>query len=167
MAGRDDLTQDFGRPNPALRLRGPWDPSPPLLRPPAYLCEKSGLARERVDSVVHAWAEEERDNPGALTPSEPQIREALYQPSYLPAVDHVVEAENGTIWLRRFDRVQLETGEQMIEWWVLDAEATPLARALTPVGLDVRLITSDMVWGIERDELDIEYIVRYRLTKDG
>lgn len=125
------------------------------------------LARERIDSVVHAWVEEEPDDPGAFTPSEAQIREALYQPSYLPAVDHLLEADDGTIWLRRFDRVQLETGEQMIEWWVLDSAATPLARALTPVGLDVRLITSDMVWGIERDELDIEYIVRCRLTKDG
>ena len=125
------------------------------------------LARERVDSVVRAWVEEERDNPGEFTPSEAQIRGALYQPSYLPAVDHLLGAENGTIWLRRFDPVELETGEQMNEWWVLDAEGAPLARGRTPVGLDVRLITHDTVWGIERDELDIEYIVRHRLMKDG
>jgi len=63
--------------------------------------------------------------------------------------------------------VELETGEEVFEWWVLDGEGAPLARARTPVGLDVRLITDDMVWGLERDELDVEYIVRRRLMKDG
>lgn len=55
----------------------------------------------------------------------------------------------------------------MIEWWVLDGEGAPLAQARTPVGLVVRLIADDMVWGLERDELGVEYIVRHRLMKDG
>ena len=117
------------------------------------------LTDERFDSAVRAAAGPRAD--------EAQIREETYRPSYLPAVSHVIGAEDGTIWLRRFDPVELETGEQMNEWWVLDAEGAPLARARTPVGLDVRLITDDMLWGLERDELDIEYIVRHRLMKDG
>ena len=96
------------------------------------------LADERFDSVVQAWA-------GPST-SEAQIGEALYRPPYLPAVSHVIGAEDGTIWLQRFDPVELETGERMNEWWVLDAGGAPLARARAPVGLDVRLITHDMVW---------------------
>ena len=117
------------------------------------------LTDERFDSAVRAAA-----GPSA---SEAQIREALYRPPYLPAVSHLIGAEDGTIWLRRFDPVELETGEQVFEWWVLDGEGAPLAWARTPVGLDVRLITDDVVWGIERDELDIEYIVRHRVMKDG
>ena len=85
----------------------------------------------------------------------------------MPAVSHLIGAEDGTIWLRRFDPVELETGEQVFDWWVLDGEGAPLALARTPVGLDVRLITDGMVWGLERDELDIEYIVRHRVMKDG
>ena len=66
-----------------------------------------------------------------------------------------------------YDPVESETGEQMNEWWVLDADGAPLARALTPVGLSMRVINGDTVWGVERDELGVEYIVRYRLAKDG
>ena len=117
------------------------------------------LAAERFDSVVRSWA-------GGSAANEAQIRETMYRPSHLPAVSRLIGAEDGTIWLQRFDPVEVDTGERMIEWWVLDDEGAPLARALTPVGLDVRLITGDTVWGIERDELDVEYIVRHRLVKD-
>ena len=29
------------------------------------------------------------------------------------------------------------------------------------------LIGDEAVWGVESDELDVDYIVRYRLVKDG
>ena len=124
----------------------PYDPAP--------------LAAERFDSVVRAWA-------AGNAAGEAQIREAMYRPSYLPAVGRLIGAGDGTVWLRRFDPVEVMGGDQVIEWWVLDDEGAPLARALTPVGLDVRLITGEMVWGIERDELGVEYIVRHRLVRDG
>ena len=115
------------------------------------------LTAERYDSVVSDWVGAGGD--------EAQIREALYRPSYLPAVSHLVAGDDGTIWLRRYDPVVTETGEPMREWWVLDSGGSPLARALTPDGLEVKLVTDDTVWGIERDELDVEYIVRHRLNK--
>ena len=55
----------------------------------------------------------------------------------------------------------------MIESWVLDAEGVPLARALTPVEIGMFVVDGDTVWGIEMDELGVQYIVRYRLLKDG
>lgn len=116
------------------------------------------LTAERFDSVVRAWAGD-----GA----EAGIREAMFRPSYLPAVSHLIGGRDGTIWLRRFDPVEVAAGESMREWWVLDSEGSPLARALTPVDLVVKLITDEMIWGVERDELDVEYIVRYRLMRDG
>ena len=117
------------------------------------------LAAERYDSVVRAWV--------GAGGGEAEIREALYRPSHLPAVSHLVVGEDGTIWLQRFDPVVVESGEPMREWWVLDSGGSPLARALTPEGLEVKLVTGDTVWGIERDELDVEYIVRHRLIKGG
>ena len=99
--------------------------------------------------------------------TEAQTREWMHRPSYLPPVSHVIAAHDGSIWLRRFDPVEVASSEPMWEWWVLDSEGSPLARALTPVDLDVRLINGDMIWGVERDELDVEYIVRYRLMRDG
>ena len=118
------------------------------------------LAAERFDSMVRAWA-------GGGDDDEARLREAMYRPSYLPAVSRLIGAADGTIWLRRFDPVDVAGGERAIEWWVLDSDGSPLARARTHVGLEVKLITEDMVWGIERDELDVEYIVRHRLIRDG
>ena len=125
------------------------------------------LPAERYDSAVAVKVDQWRDRSGPFSASEADIRKAMYRPSYLPAVRGFTQAEDGTIWLRRYDPVESETGEQMTEWWVLDAEGSPLALALTPVGLSMRVISGDTVWGVERDELGVEYIVRYRLTKDG
>ena len=116
----------------------PYDPTP--------------LTAERYDSVVGDWVGAGGD--------EAQIREALYRPSHLPAVSNLITGEDGTIWLQRYDPVVVETGELMSEWWVLDSEGSPLGRAQTPEGLEIKLVSDDTVWGIERDELDVEYIVR-------
>ena len=123
------------------------------------------LPAERFDSAVAAMSE---DWSGYGRPvDEADIREAMYRPAYLPAVRGVMRAADGTIWLRRFDPVESETGEVMNESWVLDAEGAPLARALFPAGVRVAVIDGDTVWGIEMDELDVQYIVRYRLVKGG
>ena len=123
------------------------------------------LSAERFDSAVAAMTE---DWSGFGEPvTEARIREAMYRPAYLPAVARLMRAADGTIWLRRFDPVQSETGESMTESWVLNAEGAPLARALFPADLRVAVIDGDTVWGIEMDELDVQYIVRYRLVKGG
>ncbi len=125
------------------------------------------LSSERYDSAVAAEVDEWRDASGPLTADEGDIREAMYRPAYLPAVRGLMEARDGTIWMRRFDPVQTETGERMTESWVLDAEGVPLARALTPVGIGMFVVDGDVVWGIEMDELGVQYIVRHALVKGG
>lgn len=117
------------------------------------------LASERVDSVVRATTERLRNY------SEGDVRAATYRPSHVPPVGGIVAGRDGTIWLRHFDSTTSEGGEEVYEWWVLDAEGHPLARAVTPARLRLRTILSDAVWGVERDDLDVEYIVRYRLVK--
>ena len=131
------------------------------------------LPTARVDSVVRATAERmhpsmSRRRPGlTIGALEEDIRSAIYAPAYLPAVAELAVARNGNIWLRRFDPVESETGEQMNEWWALDSAGSPMARAHTPAGLRVMLIGDEVVWGVESDEMDLDYIVRYRLVKDG
>jgi len=121
------------------------------------------LATERFDSLVTAWIEDAAWGPARAA----EFAEAAYRPAYLPAVRDFVAAEDGTIWLQRFDPLVPEAGESMQEWWVLDGGDNPVARAVTPVDLKVKLITDDAVWGIVRDDLDVEYIVRHRLIKGG
>ena len=123
------------------------------------------LSAERFDSAVAARVEQWRSSPAFA--DEGKIRNEMYRPAYLPAVRGVMRAADGTIWLRRYDPVESEDGEAMIEWWVLDAEGAPLARALTPAGVRVAVIDGDTIWGIELDELHVQYIVRYGLVRGG
>lgn len=129
------------------------------------------LAAERIDSAVVAVTQGmfdfmSRNQPGlARGALEERIRDATYKPAYVPPVGEVLLDDDGNIWVRRFDPVELDTGEAVSEWWILDADGAPLARALTPVALQIRHIGEDSVWGVEKDELDIDYIVRYRLVK--
>ena len=125
--------------------------------------EPAPLAGERFDSVVTDWIEGAARGPARGG----EIVEAAYRPAYLPAVRDFVAAEHGTIWLQRFDPVASDAGENVHEWWVLNGEGNPVARALTPVDLELKLVTDDAVWGIVRDDLDVEYIVRHRLIRDG
>ena len=125
------------------------------------------LPTERFEAELAEQVERRSSMPAAFQASEAKIREALYRPSHLPAVRGTMQARDGSMWLRRFDPFETGSGERMYEWWVLDAEGTSVARAHAPTGLSIRLIDGDAVWGVERDELGVEYIVRYRLTMDG
>lgn len=131
------------------------------------------LARDRIDSAVVAVTESLYEFMSARQPGlaraalEARIRDATYKPAYVPPVGETMLDEDGNIWIRRFDPVALDTGKAVNEWWILDHGGAPLARALTPVGLQVRHIGADVVWGTEQDEFEVDYIVRYRLVRDS
>ncbi len=129
------------------------------------------LPAERIDSAVVEATQGmfdfmSRNQPGlARGALEQRVRDATYKPAYVPPVGNVLLAADGNIWVRRFDPVEIDTGEAFSEWWIMDPDGAPLARALTPVGLQVRHIGADLVWGTEQDEFEVDYIVRYRLVK--
>lgn len=132
--------------------------------------EPAPLPTDRVEAHVHDEArrtEPEFFEGTTRAAYERAIREATYAPAYLPAVREMIVGQDGTVWLRRFDPVESESGDTLNEWWVLDAGGALLARALTPTGLRVMLVGPDVVWGVEYDEFDVSYIVRHRLVKQG
>ena len=127
------------------------------------------LPAERVDSAIRAITDAwhrpgSGDSKGAL---EARIREATYKPSYLAAVGGVSVREDGNIWLRRYSPVESDTGERFNEWWILTIDGDPMARARLPIGLRVMHVDQEVIWGTVRDDLDVDYIVRYRLVKGG
>ena len=130
------------------------------------------LPAERIDSAVLSitdrWYESmSQRQPGLAKASlEERVRDATYKPAYVPPLSTVMADGDGNIWLRRFDPVESDSGEALSEWWVLDAQGAPMARALIPTGLRIMHIADDLVWGVESDDLDVDYIVRYRLLRD-
>lgn len=129
------------------------------------------LARERLDSAVlnitDSWYESmSRREPGLSRGRlETRVRDATYKPDHVPPVGAIMTDTNGNLWLQRFDPVESDTGETLAEWWVFDPMGAPLARALLPTDLRVMHITDEHVLGTERDELDVDFIVGYRLVK--
>ena len=128
------------------------------------------LAAERIDSAVAATTDGLYEfmssrQPGlARATLAERIRDATYKPDYVPPVGAVRTGADGNIWVRRFDPIEIDAGA-FGEWWVFDAEGTGLARVLTPMGLRIMHIADDVVWGTEQDELDVDYIVRYRIAR--
>jgi hypothetical protein len=107
-----------------------------------------------VERFARSHAHDDRFAEGALRRA---IREALYRPGYLPPVTDLVAGRDGTIWLRR------EEVADSVDWLVLDERGEPLARLLAPAGLRVHRADRSNVWGVVKDELDVEYVVRFAI----
>lgn len=124
------------------------------------------IPRERIDSAAHAVAEGmlafmQRMNADLeIGKLEADLREAMFAPDYLPAVRSMVRAGDGSTWIERFSR-----NEEGVLWWVVGPGLKPGATAVTPAGLRVLLITGDAIWGVETDEFDVNYIVKYDIVR--
>ena len=92
---------------------------------------------------------------------ESDLREATFSPEHYPGVANMAAGDDGTIWLQ----MPVPTGDDH-EWRVYSEEGEWIAKAFIPKDLRVMLITGAAVWGVETDELDLNYIIRYPLVKD-
>lgn len=121
-----------------------------------------------VDSIAGEWAERltRFPIPGSPTAAtiEKWFRDALYLPDHHPPVSDAFLGHDGTIWLKREPR-----GDDAVDWLVLAYDGEPIGTIALPGRLTVMAATRDAVWGMELDDLDVPYIVRYgvRLAGDG
>ncbi len=100
-----------------------------------------------------------RRDPGlALGAIQPRVREATCAPTFLPPVAQLVIATHGASWTRDHS---LGGGDGPRRF--VDSGLEPVGRAVTPADLAVRAIVGEDMWGVITDELDVSYIVRYRL----
>jgi len=89
------------------------------------------------------------------------IESALHTPEYVPAVEIFYLASSGHIWLQSHER-----RDTLRVWYSLrrgDNESAP-RRVLLPEWFQVMDATDTHVWGVWKDELDIEYVVGRRLA---
>lgn len=85
-------------------------------------------------------------------------------PDHHPAIDTYQTDADGNLWVRR------SLGGDLIAWEVFDEDGRFLGKVESDLDLErltVHEITSDAVYGVFRDDLDVQYVVRLRIRKGG
>lgn len=108
-------------------------------------------------------------------------RDALEQlpveePAALPAVTRVIAGPEGTLWVQRMGPVDamhpmsLNSPDPPVgfggpTWDVVTSEGSWLGSVELPVGFRLMRVTAEAAYGIARDGLDVDRIVRFRLER--
>jgi hypothetical protein len=130
-----------------------------------YLTELH-VARTRIsqavaDSVYDAAARSmERSGGWTLRQAEQAAHDQIRMPSAYAPVTAAVAASDGSLWLRLWGQPK-----DRRTWVVLDPSGTQNARVVTPPGVSIRAVNEGTVWGVEYDELDVPYIMEYRIQR--
>lgn len=85
-------------------------------------------------------------------------------PHVYPPFTSVRLAEDGSVWVRR------QVAEDRYVREIFDADDRFLGRLDVPETLDglrIHHVGRDHVWGVVRDELDVQYVVRARIERSG
>lgn len=84
----------------------------------------------------------------------------LFQEDHLPVATALRVGVDGSVW------VGVEgTNAETERWWVLDEELRPIAAVRVPEELELHQVARDRIWVVERDELDVPYVVVYGLVE--
>ena len=78
---------------------------------------------------------------------------------FFPPVGDVEAGADGTTWLL------IRTGADSSEWEVLDESGRSLARVDAPPQGRAKWADAESLWFVERDELDVPYLVRYVIRR--
>lgn len=80
-------------------------------------------------------------------------------PTTWPAFDALRFDESGRLWTRRPPR----EADTLVSWDVFDTDGRLVRTVVMPKDLTVHAITADAVYGVMRDELDVQYVKRFRV----
>lgn len=90
---------------------------------------------------------------------EAAVREHVTLPAFQPPVAHAQASQDGGLWLRRtFDYHPVH------RWVLLDAEGAPRGQVELPSNAIVQWSRGDTFWAVIPDELDVPWLVRYRIV---
>lgn len=120
-------------------------------------------AIERIaETYVHV--EEGEDSVRVRESARGNIEESIRVPEYLPAIKVLFTASSGQVWL-----LSHETVDTMSVWYSVERgdDESPPRRVLLPDWFLVMDATDTHVWGVWRDELDINYVVGRRLVRES
>lgn len=124
------------------------------------------IDQQLVDSLIADYALGVSRSPFPSAPpqarAEEWARRTLYVPAFHPPVSDLRLGRDGSIWLRGE-----MTGEPTVKWRILGPAGSLLGAVRLPAGLYAYAADVDQIWGLEQDELDVPYIVSYRVGSTG
>jgi hypothetical protein len=115
------------------------------------------LERRQIDSVIVARLKDA--GRGRFNPQDFLESAAQQLPKFKPPVTDVVAGSDGRVWIRRE-----ETGGPAA-WVVLDSQGNTIAQLTLPATFTLKAADATHVWATITDELDIPYVVRYRIEQ--
>ncbi len=150
--GDVDLIEITARGDTAWRRRLRFEPVPVT----------PGMAQAEIEALVERAGGMSRgdDLNRRLRHAREVIEKTVRIPPYAPAVKTLTMASSGQLWIRSHEK-----SDTLSVWYSVDRDAeSPPRRVLLPEWLFVRDATETHVWGVWRDELDINYVVGRRLA---
>jgi len=84
------------------------------------------------------------------------------RPETLPAYDRIVVDDHGRLWVRAWSALDPAT-----RWWVFDGGGELLGSVHVPGATTITSIRCGWAWGVEKDQLDVSYVVRYALQEEA
>lgn len=126
---------------------------------------------------VMGYLEKTWSDAGVPAQMMPQLKNMVHFAEYLPAFSFISSGPNGTIWVQHVQPAS-ELSEEELEsydllqdsgapdWDVFDSEGRFLGVVSMPPRFAPRLFRGDMIYGVWRDELDVQYVVRLRIVGD-
>lgn len=120
---------------------------------------------EPVTATAIAHAESTR-LASAQTENERAMSKALFEqmdfPETMPSYAEILVDRSGNVWVARYDYLP---GPRT--WDVFNAEGQLLGAVRLPEGFRLRMISDGEIIGISRDDLDVQRIQAFRISKPG
>jgi hypothetical protein len=109
--------------------------------------------------VAWPWGVVQSNAQSSRRAVQARIRRSMKFPLYQPPVQELRVAADGGIWLRRE-----EDDSGTYRWLLLAADATPVGELELASGVQVRWSQGDRILAVQRDSLDVPWLVDYRIS---
>lgn len=91
---------------------------------------------------------------------EAQLRQALVLPPFQPGIAALESGQDGSLWLRTAD-----DGGALAHWIILNPDGSARGVVDLPRGATLHWIDGDVSWAAVPDDVDVPWLVRYRVTR--
>jgi sugar lactone lactonase YvrE len=127
--------------------------------------------------AVSGWLERQWADAGVPPQALATLRNAVHFKDFFPAFNFINSGPSGTLWVQHVQKPSDLTEEQLesynliedsgaSDWDVFDSEGRFLGVVSMPERFAPRVFVGDKIYGVWRDELDVQYVVRLRIVGD-